>query len=58
MAARPIWKGQLRLSLVSLAVELARFLLEASSVGAETYERERAFRFQHLVLASRTAPPE
>jgi RHH-type proline utilization regulon transcriptional repressor/proline dehydrogenase/delta 1-pyrroline-5-carboxylate dehydrogenase len=35
--------------LVSLSVELARFLLEASSVGAETYERERAQRVAALL---------
>ncbi len=35
--------------LVSLSVELARFLLEASSVGAETYERERMQRVAALL---------
>jgi RHH-type proline utilization regulon transcriptional repressor/proline dehydrogenase/delta 1-pyrroline-5-carboxylate dehydrogenase len=35
--------------LVALSVELARFLLEASSVGAETYERERADRVAALL---------
>jgi hypothetical protein len=35
--------------LVLLSVELARHLLEASSAGAETYERERAQRVAALL---------
>src|SRR5687767_10729794 len=35
--------------LVTLSVDLARFLLEASVVGAESYERDRAERVAALL---------
>lgn len=59
MAVRPLWTGQLRLSLVSLAVELEKdkfVLLEPEEVDAVTLESRKTFELVQFVGACEISP--